>query len=175
MRTKVLKIVVMVALIAGMTGIAGLLELTKTASPAIYDPVGQKLTYTYEIRNTGDGVLSGPFNVSDDHIASLLGMPFEYVTNNATASIINFTSNPASTTINSGTSKLAGNCPSYDGISSAAPPIGTDKLAYIETGTTTRTISVVTSNQNPGTPDIVPGVMMICKYPIVSVMHPLRT
>lgn len=189
MRTKVLKIVAMVALIAGMAGIAyaGFLELTKTASPAIYDHAGQKITYTYEIKNTGDGVLPGPFNVSDDPIGSPPGTPFGYLTDNTTSSTNGVLSDPASATINAGTGKpagnantgkpagnpdsgnLAGNCPSYDGIGSAAPPIGTDKLAFTETGTTTRTISVVTSDQlAPTTGDIIPGVMMICKYPIVS-------
>jgi hypothetical protein len=62
---------------------------------------------------------------------------------------------------------LAGDCPGYSGVGSAAPAISPKLLAYTETGTYIRTISVVTSNQNPTTGNnIIPGVMMICKYPI---------
>ncbi len=42
------------------------LQLTKTASPVTYDHVGQTITYAYEIKNTGDVALTGPFTVSDD-------------------------------------------------------------------------------------------------------------
>jgi uncharacterized repeat protein (TIGR01451 family) len=42
------------------------LTLNKTASPATYDQVGQTITYSYELKNTGNVVLNGPFNVSDD-------------------------------------------------------------------------------------------------------------
>jgi hypothetical protein len=40
--------------------------LTKVASPATYDHVGQEITYTYTILNAGTVTLSGPFTVTDD-------------------------------------------------------------------------------------------------------------
>src|SRR5207253_1200442 len=49
------------------------LSLTKTAAPATYDHVGQVITYTYTIKNTGNVTLAGPFSVTDDHI--LAGTP----------------------------------------------------------------------------------------------------
>jgi len=65
--------------------------------------------------------------------------------------------------------ELAGNCPAYNGVGSAAPAISPKLLAYTETGALIRTISVVTSNQTPTTGnDIIPGVLMICNYPIVG-------
>ena len=45
------------------------LKLTKTASPGTYDHVGQTITYAYELNNTGNVVLSGPFTVSDNKAA----------------------------------------------------------------------------------------------------------
>lgn len=64
----------------------------------------------------------------------------------------------------------AGNCPAFSGVDNAAPPISPTLLTFTETGGLTKEISVVTSDQSaPSTGDnIVPGVMMICKYPIVG-------
>jgi hypothetical protein len=42
------------------------LSLVKTASPTTYSSVGDVITYTYEITNSGQTTLSGPFSVSDD-------------------------------------------------------------------------------------------------------------
>ena len=51
--------------------------LTKTAAPPTYNAVGQVITYTYTITNTGNVTL-GPaqFTVSDDHIGVPLGTAF---------------------------------------------------------------------------------------------------
>ena len=42
------------------------LTLTKSASPSTYDTVGQSISYTYVIKNTGNVTLNGPFSVTDD-------------------------------------------------------------------------------------------------------------
>lgn len=63
----------------------------------------------------------------------------------------------------------AGNCPAFNGVDDAAPQISSSLLSFTETGGLTKVISVVTSDQSaPSTGDIIPGVMMICKYPIVG-------
>src|SRR5207237_1349052 len=47
------------------------ISLTKTANPPTYSAVGQVITYTYTIKNTGNVTL-GPaqFTVTDDHIGT---------------------------------------------------------------------------------------------------------
>ena len=40
--------------------------LTKSASPGTYDAVGQTISYSYVIKNTGNVTLNGPFTVADD-------------------------------------------------------------------------------------------------------------
>ena len=42
------------------------ISLSKSADVAAYDTVGQVITYTYTIRNSGNVSLAGPFTVSDD-------------------------------------------------------------------------------------------------------------
>ncbi|HSJ54196.1 MAG TPA: hypothetical protein VLC52_10700, partial [Anaerolineae bacterium] len=42
------------------------LALVKTASPTAYDSVGDVIVYSYELTNSGDLILDGPFTVTDD-------------------------------------------------------------------------------------------------------------
>lgn len=49
------------------------LALTKSVSSATYSSVGDVLTYTYELRNTGSVTLYAPFSVSDDKLGTLSG------------------------------------------------------------------------------------------------------
>ena len=44
------------------------LTIVKTASPLVYDAVGDVITYSYAITNSGNVTLPGPFAVSDDKI-----------------------------------------------------------------------------------------------------------
>src|SRR5262249_16125444 len=44
------------------------LTLTKTANPTTYFQVGNAITYTYTLRNTGNVTLHGPFTIADDKI-----------------------------------------------------------------------------------------------------------
>src|SRR5439155_588479 len=42
------------------------ITLVKSASPTTYNAVGQVITYTYIITNSGNTTLAGPFTVTDD-------------------------------------------------------------------------------------------------------------
>ena len=42
------------------------LALIKSASPATYTTAGQTIAYSYELKNTGNVTLAGPFTVTDD-------------------------------------------------------------------------------------------------------------
>src|SRR5262249_955057 len=42
------------------------MALAKVASPMTYDGIGQTITYTYTITNTGVVTLDGPFTITDD-------------------------------------------------------------------------------------------------------------
>jgi uncharacterized repeat protein (TIGR01451 family) len=42
------------------------LSLVKTAAPATYDHVGQTISYSYVVKNTGNVTLAGPVTVADD-------------------------------------------------------------------------------------------------------------
>jgi hypothetical protein len=45
--------------------------LLKTANPTTYSAVGQTITYTYKITNSGNVTLAGPFTVSDDKLGTI--------------------------------------------------------------------------------------------------------
>ena len=47
------------------------ISLTKTANPTTYNAVGQTITYTYVIKNTGNVTLPGPFTVTDDKVTTV--------------------------------------------------------------------------------------------------------
>jgi large repetitive protein len=47
------------------------LALSLGASPTTYDTVGQSITYTYTIQNTGNVSMAGPFTVTDDQFGTL--------------------------------------------------------------------------------------------------------
>ncbi len=46
------------------------LEIGKTANTTTYDHVGQVITYTYVVKNTGNVSLTGPFKVTDDKLGT---------------------------------------------------------------------------------------------------------
>jgi uncharacterized repeat protein (TIGR01451 family) len=101
------------------------LSLTKSPSPTTYNVVGQTITYSYVIQNTGNVTLTGPFSVSDDKATVTCTQPADgalspgetmtcsasyaitqadlnagSVTNIATASGGGVTSNQATATVN---------------------------------------------------------------------------
>jgi uncharacterized repeat protein (TIGR01451 family) len=49
------------------------LSLVKTASPVTYDEVGDVISYSYLVKNTGNVTLAGPVTVSDDKAGDLPG------------------------------------------------------------------------------------------------------
>jgi hypothetical protein len=99
------------------------LSLVKTANPTTYSSVGDVITYTYEITNSGQTTLSGPFSIIDDkqgtispcgsgplaaggsttctstHTISQADITAGSITNVATASGSGVTSNQATATV----------------------------------------------------------------------------
>ena len=53
------------------------LTLKKTTSTANYKALGDTITYAYTLTNTGNVILTSPFQVIDDHIGSPLSTPFD--------------------------------------------------------------------------------------------------
>jgi hypothetical protein len=48
------------------------ISLTKSASPATYSAVGQVITYSYIVKNTGNVKLPGPFTISDNKLGTII-------------------------------------------------------------------------------------------------------
>src|SRR5207249_75586 len=106
------------------------LTLAKSASPTSYNAMGQVITYTYTITNSGNITLAGPFSVSDDKLGTIspcgagplaLGgstsctsihtitqadIDAGSITNKATASGNGLTSNQASFTVTASQNKV---------------------------------------------------------------------
>ena len=49
----------------------GGLGLSKTATPPTYDEVGDVVSYSYVVQNTGNITLAGPFTVNDDKVGAV--------------------------------------------------------------------------------------------------------
>ena len=55
----------------GAGGGANSLELTITPSPDTYDTLGQIITYTYTLGNSGSNSLTAPYSISDDTVSGI--------------------------------------------------------------------------------------------------------
>jgi len=99
------------------------ITLLKTASPTTYSTVGQVITYTFKITNSGNTTLAGPFSINDNklgtispcgtgplapgastsciatHTITTADLLAGSITNTATASGNGVTSNPSSATV----------------------------------------------------------------------------
>src|SRR5262249_15831608 len=69
------------------------LTLDKSASPKSFDHVGQVISYTYTVTNTGNVTLTGPFTVKDDKVtvvcpAVLALAPGESLTSTASHTVV---------------------------------------------------------------------------------------
>jgi len=48
------------------------LTIVKSAAPSSYDHVGEPITYTYTVKNTGDVEIKGPITVTDDKFGTII-------------------------------------------------------------------------------------------------------
>jgi uncharacterized repeat protein (TIGR01451 family) len=55
---------------ANVFGQSPAISLTKTVNPTTYSALGQVITYTYVVRNTGNVTLTGPFSITDDKLGT---------------------------------------------------------------------------------------------------------
>ncbi len=51
------------------------ISLTKSASPTVATTLGQQITYTYTLQNTGNVTLYGPYTITDNHINGGVAVP----------------------------------------------------------------------------------------------------
>jgi uncharacterized repeat protein (TIGR01451 family) len=166
------------------------LTLAKSASPETYDHVGELITYTYTVTNTGNVTLAGPLTVNDDKLltascpstatlapgASIVctvshaivqaDLDAGSITNTASATIGVITSPPDSATVTATLTPILTVTKSSATTSLSAPQLVAYSYVVTNLGNVTLTgISLVDDNAAnmscPGT-SLAPGAFMTC-------------
>jgi uncharacterized repeat protein (TIGR01451 family) len=137
------------------------ISLVKTANPTTYSAVGQVITYTYTITNSGNVQLPGPFTVTDNKIATVTCAagplnPGASLTCSGTYTITQADLNSGSVT------NVATAHTTYNNT-----PVNSNTVTVTVTGTQTKTISL-TKTPNPTTYNAV-GQVITYTYVIKNI------
>ena len=143
------------------TGQNPALNITKIASPTNYSAVGDLITYTYNVTNSGNVDILLPINITDNRTGNIQinNSKFAYITNSGsnTVSVIDTTTNSVTATVNAnGLNNPFGVAVTSDGSTVYMANNGNHNVSVINTTNNTAYISVNVGNNPFGvavTPD----------------------